>query len=71
MIIKYYELNKLKADHYKFYLFYGKNEGLQNELLNNKFINNLQDEIIRYDEKEFINNFDTILSELLNMSFFF
>ena len=70
MIIKYYELNKLKTDRFKFYLFYGKNEGLQNELLNNKFINNLQDEIIRYDEKEFISNFDTILSELLNMSFF-
>ena len=70
MIIKYYELNKLKTDRFKLYLFYGKNEGLQNELLNNKFINNLQDEIIRYDEKEFISNFDTILSELLNMSFF-
>lgn len=70
MIIKYYELNKLKTDRFKFYLFYGKNEGLQNELLNNKFINNSQDEIIRYDEKEFISNFDTILSELLNMSFF-
>ena len=60
----------MKTDRFKFYLFYGKNEGLQNELLNNKFINNLQDEIIRYDEKEFISNFDTILSELLNMSFF-
>ena len=47
MIIKYYELNKLKTDRFKFYLFYGKNEGLQNELLNNKFINNSQDEIIR------------------------
>ena len=70
MIIKYYELDKQGIDEYKFYLFYGKNEGLQNEVLINKFKNNTQDQLIKYEEKEFINNFDDILSELLNISFF-
>tara|TARA_B100000886_G_scaffold232094_1_gene162093 strand:- start:857 stop:1834 length:978 start_codon:yes stop_codon:yes gene_type:complete len=70
MIIKYYELDKHGIDEFKFYLFYGKNEGLQNEVLINKFKNSTEDQMIKYEEKEFINNFDDILSELLNISFF-
>ena len=70
MIIKYYELDKHRIDEFKFYLFYGKNEGLQNEVLINKFKNSTEDQMIKYEEKEFINNFDDILSELLNISFF-
>ena len=35
MIIKSYELNKLNLDKNKMILFYGKNEGLKNELINN------------------------------------
>ena len=33
MIIKYYELDKLKIDEYNFYLFYGKNEGYKTKFL--------------------------------------
>ena len=61
MIIKY-ELNKLKGS---FKFIFMKNR-MQNELLNNKFINNSQDEIIN-TTKEFM----TLIQyfELLNMSF--
>ena len=32
MIVKHYELNKIKND-LKFFLFYGKNEGLKNQYI--------------------------------------
>ena len=34
MIIKYFEINKIKLDLNKFILFYGKNEGLKNQAVN-------------------------------------
>ena len=33
MILKSFELNKIKLNNYKFYLFYGDNEGLKEEIL--------------------------------------
>ena len=33
MILKSFELNKLKLDNYNFYLFYGDNEGLKEETI--------------------------------------
>ena len=58
MIIKSYEAYKLDLNKYRFVLFYGKNEGLKNEiknsLLNNKSISHI------YEEKEILdhsNNF--------------
>ena len=35
MIIKSYELNKINFDQNKLILFYGKNEGLKNDSINN------------------------------------
>ncbi|MDA9743332.1 DNA polymerase III subunit delta [Candidatus Pelagibacter sp.] len=53
-----------------FFLFYGKNEGLKEEVINDNFIEKFEGQLIRYDESEFVNNFDNILEELLNMSLF-
>ncbi len=33
MIIKSYEVNKVNIKDYDIFLFYGKNEGLQNEII--------------------------------------
>ena len=33
MIIKFQEINKIKLE-YNLYLFYGKNDGLKNEIIN-------------------------------------
>ena len=70
MIIKAFEFNKLKTSNYNFYLFYGKNEGLQNEIINKYFVDKFDGQIDKYEENEFINNSDIIFSELLNKSLF-
>ena len=70
MIVKAFEFNKLKTSNYNFYLFYGKNEGLQNEIINKYFVDKFDGQIDKYEENEFINNSEIIFSELLNKSLF-
>ena len=36
MILKSFELNKIQLNNYKFYLFYGDNQGLKEENINLK-----------------------------------
>ena len=38
MILKSFELNKLKLNDYNFFLFYGDNEGLKEEIIKNLFL---------------------------------
>ena len=40
MILKSFELTKIKPNNYKFYLFYGDNEGLKEENIKNLFEKN-------------------------------
>ena len=70
MIIKYFEIDKTNLNKSNFYLFYGKNDGLQNEIIEKSFINNFQGNINRYDEKEFIENYNIIATEVLTKSLF-
>ena len=70
MIIKYFEIDKTDLNKSNFYLFYGKNDGLQNEIIKKSFINNFQGNINRYDEKEFIENYNIIVTEVLTKSLF-
>ncbi len=70
MIIKNFELNEEKTSKFNIFLFYGKNEGFQNEIINNYFLKKHNGEIYKYDEPQFIENIDTIISELLNKSLF-
>ena len=56
MILKSFELNKLKLNNHDFYLFYGDNEGLKEELIKNLFEKNYLDKIHRYEEKEILDN---------------
>ena len=70
MIIKYFEIDKTDLNKSNFYLFYGKNDGLQNEIIEKSFINNFQGNINRYDEKEFIENYNIIVTEVLTKSLF-
>ena len=37
MILKSFELNKIKLNNHNFYLFYGDNEGLKEETIKNLF----------------------------------
>ena len=70
MIIKYFEIDKTDLNKSNFYLFYGKNDGLQNEIIKKSFIDNFQGKINRYDEKEFIENYNIIVTEVLTKSLF-
>ena len=70
MIIRHFELKKFNKKSYNLILFHGKNEGLQKEVLSENFINNFDGIVNKYDESDFIYNFETILSEILNKSLF-
>jgi DNA polymerase-3 subunit delta len=70
MILKSFELNKIKLNNYKFYLFYGENEGLKEETIKNLFERSYQDKIHRYEEKEIIDNINNFFNSVLTKSFF-
>ena len=69
MIIKFFEREKISKTGLDFYLIYGDNEGQKREVIENilKHFNGITK---KYDEKEFLENKDEILSSLLNQSFF-
>ena len=70
MIIKSFELNKLKLNNYNFYLFYGDNEGLKEETIKILFEKNYLDKIHRYEEKEILDNTTNFFNNILTKSFF-
>jgi len=70
MIVKSFEINKLKLNNYNFYLFYGNNEGLKEEIIKNLFEENFLGEILRYEEKEILDNKSSFFDSILTRSFF-
>ena len=68
MILKFYELNKVDLIKNKLILFYGKNEGLKNTAIENLINNN--DEILYYDEKTILENYESFIESTLNRSLF-
>ena len=69
MIIKSFELNKIKLNNYNFYLFYGDNEGLKEETIKIYFEKNYLDKIHRYEEKEILDNINNFFNTILTKSF--
>jgi len=70
MILKSFELNKIKLNKKKIYLFYGQNEGLKEETIKNLFEINYQDKIHKYEEKEILDNISDFFNNILTKSFF-
>ena len=70
MIIKNFELERIKKSNLSLYLFYGQNEGLKKEVLENCFIKNFKGLVERYEEKEVIENQEEIYSKIFNKSLF-
>ena len=70
MIIKNFELEKIKKSNLSLFLLYGQNEGLKKEVLENCFIKNFKGLIEKYDEKEVIENQDEMHSKIFNKSLF-
>ena len=70
MIIKTFELQKLKATKANNFLFYGENDGYKNQIINEYFLKKFKKNVNKYDENEVLNNYDSFVSNLLNKSFF-
>jgi DNA polymerase-3 subunit delta len=69
MIIKSYELNKIK-NNLKFFLIYGKNEGLKNQHIKELLEKNNNSNAVKYDEKEILENKDSFFENILSNSLF-
>ena len=69
MIIKSFELNKIKND-FKFFLIYGKNEGLKNQHIKQLLEKNNNSNVVKYDEKEILENKDSFIESILSNSLF-
>jgi len=70
MIVKSFEINKINISKTNFFLFYGENEGLKNEIINNKFKNKYPGNIFRYEEKEILGEKDIFFESILTKSLF-
>jgi len=70
MIVKSFELSKLKINNYNFFLFYGDNEGLKEEIIKNLLEKNYHNKIHRYEEKEILSNENDFFNSILTKSFF-
>ena len=70
MIVKSFELQKLKSYNSLLYLIYGNNDGIKEYIINEYFVKEFKGEISKYDETEILNNKDEFISNLLNRSLF-
>ena len=66
MILKSYELKKSNLNLQKFFLFYGKNEGLKNEILD--ILVKDKNKISSYEEKEILDNENSFIENILSKS---
>ena len=70
MIFKSFEFKKIEVKKYNFYLFYGENEGLKKELINNNFQKIFKKSTYNYEESLILQNQKKFFDEILTKSFF-
>ena len=69
MIIKTFEINKRKFDNQNFFLIYGENEGLKDEVIQN-LKKNLKGSVQNFDETQVVNNKEMFYEKIFNQSLF-
>ena len=69
MILKTFELNKNNIDKFKFFLLYGENGGLKEEIIN-KIKKNQNGKEIKYEEAQILKNKNEFYNEIKNKSLF-
>ena len=69
MILKVFELKKKKINS-DFFLLYGNNRGLIEEIVHNELKQLLPKKILSYEENEILKNTESFKEEILNKSFF-
>ena len=70
MIIKSFELDKLKSFKSNLHLIYGNNEGIKEDIIESIYLSSFNGNILKYDESEVLNNKDGFISSLLTKSLF-
>ena len=68
MIVKHFNVKKIDLDNTPFILFYGMNEGLKNNTINNLI--DSKNKIINLEEKNFLDNQNIFIEDILSKSFF-
>jgi len=70
MIIKFFELEKVDLKTKQFFLLYGENQGLKNEIIEKKFKKNYSKNTYNYEENDVLNNKENFFNTILSKSFF-
>ena len=70
MILKSYEIQKIKTNINNLILFYGQNQGAKEEAISKIIQNNQDRSVIKYDEKEFLDNSEITFENILSKSLF-
>ena len=70
MIKKYFEIEKINLLNNNFFLFYGINNGLKNEIIEKSIKKKTNLQLVSYEENEVLTNQQNFINELANKSFF-
>ena len=70
MIIKSFEIEKIKSIKNNLILIYGSNQGHKNQVIKELFEKIFEGEVSRFDEHEILNNHEEFISSLMNKSLF-
>ena len=70
MIKKYFEIEKISLTKSKFFLFYGLNNGLKNEIIEKNLKKKTNLQLVSYEQNEVLTNQQSFVNELTNKSFF-
>ena len=70
MIVKTFEIKKKEINNFKFFLIYGNNSGLIDEIIENDLKPKLSKNIYNYDENEILQNDENFKDDILSKSFF-
>ena len=70
MILKSFEIEKIKIGDKNLFLFYGENQGYKNQIIEEKFKEKYKENTYYYDENEILNNENNFFNNILSKSFF-
>ncbi len=70
MISKSFELGKIDLIKFNYYLFYGENSGLKNEIIDEKFKVKFKENTFYYEENEILKEEKKFFDQILSKSFF-
>ena len=70
MILKSFEIEKIKIKDKKFFLFYGENQGHKNQIIKEKFESEFKESTYFYEEAEILKNKNDFFNSILSKSFF-